>query len=173
MHGEMGGESAKARTTGAVRPAQFGGCAEAQGCSAGEASTSAGVARAFAEFEVPVRLVSLPNAREHWATKAKRAKKQREAARMCALACTLFGDIAAAIAGGVPLVVTITRIAPRQLDDDNLSGSAKHVRDGTADALGIDDRDARVQWRYAQAKGVGHSRGMYSCAVRIEEVPNA
>lgn len=126
--------------------------------------------RAFCEFEVPVRLVSLLNAREHWGDKAKRARKQRETACMCALAETLFGPVAAALADGSPLVVTITRIAPRQLDDDNLAASGKHVRDGIADALGIDDRDPRVRWRYEQAKGIGHSRGMYSCAVRIEEV---
>lgn len=133
------------------------------------ATAQTGVARAFAEFEVPVRLVSLLNAREHWATKARRARKQREAARMCALSCTLFAEIAPAIAGGAPLVVTITRIAPRQLDDDNLAGSAKHVRDGIADALGIDDGDERVQWRYAQAKE--RHPGCYTCRVRIEEAP--
>lgn len=121
--------------------------------------------RDFVEFEVPVRLVSLLNAREHHMAKARRAKKQREAARMCALSCTLFGDIAPAIAGGHPLRVTITRIAPRQLDDDNLAGSAKHVRDGIADALGIDDRDMRVQWMYGQMAG---GVGRYSCMVRID-----
>lgn len=123
--------------------------------------------RAFCEFEVPVRLVSLLNAREHWGAKSRRAKVQRETARMCAMAETLFGPVAAALADGSPLVVTITRIAPRQLDrDDNLNASAKHVRDGIADALGIDDRDPRVKWRYEQAK---RAPGMYSCVVRIEE----
>lgn len=166
MHCEMGCESSKARTTGTVRTAQSGGCAEAQGCCAGQTSAATGVARAFAEFGVPVRLVSLLNMREHWATKARRAKKQRNAARMCAMACNRFADIKSAIADGAQLVVTITRLAPRQLDDDNLAGSAKHVRDGIADALGIDDRDSRVRWRYGQAKG---APGRYSCAVRIEE----
>lgn len=39
------------------------------------------------------------------------------------------------------------------LDDDNLAGSAKSLRDGIADRLQIDDRDPRVQWKYAQRKG--------------------
>ena len=129
--------------------------------------------RAFCDFEVPVRLVSLLNAREHHMAKARRAKEQRNLARLCARAGKHFHDIAAALYSGSPLVVTITRIAPRELDDDNLAGSAKHVRDGIADALGIDDRDSRVRWRYEQAKGIGHSRGMYSCAVRVEEMSNA
>ena len=52
-----------------------------------------------------------------------------------------------------PIAVSMTRIAPRALDDDNLQTAFKSVRDGVADALGIDDRDPRVAWRYAQEKG--------------------
>jgi len=51
-------------------------------------------------------------------------------------------------------VITLTRIAPRRLDPgDNLNSSMKAVRDGIADALGIDDGDARLTWKYAQRKG--------------------
>lgn len=65
-----------------------------------------------------------------------------------------------------PLTVTITRIAPSELDDDNLAGSAKAVRDGVADWLGVDDRTKRsgVAWRYAQARD-GRS---YGVTIRIE-----
>jgi hypothetical protein len=53
-----------------------------------------------------------------------------------------------------PLTVTITRIAPRKLDCDNLVGSAKACRDGVADWLGVDDRTSRsgVVWAYDQGK---------------------
>lgn len=47
---------------------------------------------------------------------------------------------------GAELVVLLTRVAPRELDSDNLQGALKHVRDGVADALGVDDRDERVTW---------------------------
>jgi len=115
------------------------------------------------EFEVPVRLVSLLNAREHHMARARRAKTQRTAAH------TIARDhVSELIETTLSLTVTITRIAPRELDDDNLAGSAKHVRDGIADALGIDDGDKRIQWRYEQAKFTGPHRGGYSCAVRIE-----
>lgn len=115
------------------------------------------------EFEVPVRLVSLLNAREHHMARARRAKTQRTAAHTIARA-----RVSGLVDTNLLLTVTITRIAPRELDDDNLAGSAKHVRDGIADALGIDDGDKRIQWRYEQAKFTGPHRGGYSCAVRIE-----
>ncbi len=53
----------------------------------------------------------------------------------------------------LPAVVTLTRLAPSSgLDDDNLRGALKSVRDGVADALGLDDRDPRVSWRYEQRR---------------------
>lgn len=61
------------------------------------------------------------------------------------------------------IVVQFTRIAPGAFDDDNMTISAKRLRDGVADALGIDDRDARVRWLTGQEKA---PRGVY--AVRIE-----
>lgn len=51
------------------------------------------------------------------------------------------------------LIVTIYRIAPRELDDDNLRGAAKAVRDSVAECLGIDDRDPRCTWNYGQIRG--------------------
>lgn len=53
-----------------------------------------------------------------------------------------------------PLVVLLTRIAPRALDSaDNLPGSLKAVRDAVAAELGIDDRTTLVTWLYDQEKG--------------------
>jgi len=50
--------------------------------------------------------------------------------------------------------VTLTRVAPSSgLDDDGLLASLKSVRDGIADALGVDDRDPRVTWAYDQRRG--------------------
>lgn len=120
------------------------------------------------ELDVPVRLVSLLNMREHWAQRAKRASMQRGLARTYAVQKLRASPLWHEVANGCGLTVTITRIAPRELDDDNLAGSAKHVRDGIADALGIDDGDKRIQWRYGQAKFTGSARGGYSCAVKIE-----
>lgn len=55
--------------------------------------------------------------------------------------------------GDVPpsrAVVRLTRHAPRVMDDDNLRGCLKAVRDGVAMSIGVDDGDPGVQWEYAQ-----------------------
>lgn len=93
------------------------------------------------KIELPIATVSEANRRDHWATKARRVKAHRNAAWAL---CPVYP---------LPCIVTLTRIAPRGLDDDNLRGACKALRDGIADKLGIDDRDPRVEWRYAQAKG--------------------
>lgn len=95
-----------------------------------------------------LRLVSLANQREHWRVRSKRAKQHRTTAGW-RVAAVLRSEAMIRY----PLTVIITRIAPRVLDDDNLAGACKSVRDGIADALGIDDRDPRVKWAVAQRKG--------------------
>lgn len=108
------------------------------------------------EFELPLRTVSALNMREHWAAKARRVKDERSTAFYL---CRKFArDV------GVPCIVTMTRRSPGTLDDDNLRGALKGVRDGIADALGIDDRDPRVQWHYQQQKA-----GHHAVLVRISE----
>jgi hypothetical protein len=67
--------------------------------------------------------------------------------------------------GSWPQTVTLTRIAPRAFDDDNLAASFKAVRDGVADALGVKDNDSRVRWVYAQRRGLPRE---YSVEIRIE-----
>ena len=53
----------------------------------------------------------------------------------------------------LPCVVTLTRVAPRTLDGDNLQAGCKAARDGVALWLATDDADPRIRWEYAQAKG--------------------
>ena len=90
--------------------------------------------------------------------KSARAKKQREAAL---LVCrSKFGK-----APPPPLVITITRIAPAELDTDNNVSSAKHIRDGISDWLGVNDRDKRLRWEYAQEK---QGKGVYGVRIRVQ-----
>lgn len=96
---------------------------------------------------IPMRTVSEANQHRHWRKRQRRAKSQRHTAWVHTL--KLLGGTGKAL----PLVVTLTRIAPRKLDDDNLRGALKAVRDGVADALGVDDGDDRVTWLYSQRKG--------------------
>jgi hypothetical protein len=51
------------------------------------------------------------------------------------------------------------------LDDDNLQGALKSVRDGVADAYGIPDNDSRITWRYSQERC---GRGVFGVRVTIE-----
>lgn len=102
-----------------------------------------------------IKLVPGDNAREHWATRARRAKNHRSTAEM--VLRSKFGR-----APELPLVVIITRVGRGRLDTDNLAGSAKHIRDGIADWVGVDDGNEGYTWRYEQ------SRGEPAVVIRIE-----
>lgn len=95
---------------------------------------------------IPLRTSSGLNAREHFRVKAKRVKKEREAVRWV---------VASHKRPAVPCSVLLTRVAPSNgLDDDNLVGSLKAVRDEIAAWLGVDDRKSlQVRYRYAQRRG--------------------
>jgi hypothetical protein len=51
-----------------------------------------------------------------------------------------------------PLQILLTRYSAGTLDGDNLQRSLKHVRDGVADFIGIDDGSKLLDWQYAQEK---------------------
>lgn len=105
------------------------------------------------------------NLREHWAARAKRVKKERNAVGW-ALASQQWkaGGGRGLVRGpGLPAVVTLTRLAPRQLDSDNAVAGFKAVRDAIAEFFGVNDNDPRVTWRYAQEKAKG-----YACRIEIE-----
>lgn len=117
---------------------------------------------------LPIRTVSETNQREHWAARHRRRKAQRVVVRARLLAAA--GLVATArwhraVDGGV--VVRLTRVAPRALDDDNLRGATKACRDGVADWLGVNDSDERVCWVYEQHRG---SVGEYAVEIEVEEV---
>jgi hypothetical protein len=130
---------------------------------------------------VPIKLVSEANGSHgHWSAKAGRAKSVRQA-----VTCAFIDHGAQVVAVVVqpktagakvrrcarwrgaptmPLVVVLARIAPRQLDDDNLARACKAARDQVAELLGVDDRDSRVRFAYEQyRRGVGE----YGLEIRI------
>ena len=118
-------------------------------------------------FKIPMRLISPGNARMHWREVARIKKAQRdnglfytlaaEPSKLRVLVCETWKMPA--------LLITITRIGKRKMDDDNLAGSAKYVRDGIADGLGINDGDEKAAiWIYKQEIGT-----QYGCRVTIEK----
>lgn len=90
---------------------------------------------------LPLRIVSVANLREHHHARAKRTRAHRGAASAIGLLPAL------------PVVVTLSRIAPRPLDDDNLRTAFKALRDGIAARYGIPDNDKRIRWEYDQERG--------------------
>lgn len=99
-------------------------------------------------ISLPIRTVSEANNREHWRVKSQRAKQQRGWAS--AAVESMENKISRS---AEHLQITLTRFGPRLMDGDNVVRSLKAVRDGVADAIGIDDGDAFYDWRYAQYKG--------------------
>ena len=54
---------------------------------------------------------------------------------------------------GLPMAATLTRVATRRLDDDNLASAFKAIRDEVAAFFRLDDGSQLWRWRYEQAKG--------------------
>lgn len=106
---------------------------------------------------LPIKTVSEPNVRSSWHAKAARTKAHRGQ-----VALVLRSKIRAL---GLPVTVVLTRMSPGRLDDDNLRGALKAVRDGVADALGLrDDSDPRVSWAYTQTRV---ARGEHAISVIV------
>jgi hypothetical protein len=120
---------------------------------------------------VPIRTVSVRNAREHWSVAARREAPQRRAAHALVRQCLgyrplvrLFnahGAVVAEHAYGRPRVL-ITRLGPREMNSDNCIESLKCIRDATACAMYCEphygpciadpDSDHLTHWAYAQER---------------------
>jgi hypothetical protein len=110
-----------------------------------------------------IRTESEANLQEHHMAKARRTKLQRSVIK------NRIGQVRKDFGlwdSTRAYIVTLTRIAPRSLDDDNLPRSFKAIRDGVADALGTDDSArSNLRWRYAQEKGPPKQ---YAVRIQIE-----
>lgn len=114
---------------------------------------------------LPVRTQSESNLHGHWRGQWRRSKVQRTLT-FCEL--TSHMDKPRVL---IWSVIKITRVSPRQLDDDNLRGALKAIRDGISDWFtgaynqsnrkgGINDRDTRLTWDYDQQKGKPKEHGV-------------
>ena len=109
-----------------------------------------------------LRLYSEANEHLHWHVKAERTKSQRDTTSFI-LGLTELNP--ADVVALLPITVTMTRIAPRELDNDNAYSSTKHCRDSFASWIGIDDRDKRVLYVTEQRKG---SPKQYGTEIKVE-----
>lgn len=113
-----------------------------------------------AAVTIPGLKVRTPgNGRRVWQVEAREAKEQRAVAK---LFCSQLGTAVRDAARSAPrLSVRFVRIGGRKLDPTNLVGAMKHVQDGMADWLGVDDRSDWYHWEWpTQEAG--------ECGVRIE-----
>jgi hypothetical protein len=92
------------------------------------------------------------NARLHWAVRARKARELKEV-----VGWMLKGRKPPVM----PMVIHLTRISPRLMDDDNSVGALKNFRDAVAEWIGIDD--GKLNWQYRQRKG------SWSVEMMIEE----
>ena len=122
-------------------------------------------------FTLPIKTVSEINSTEHWRIKHKRHKIQQFFVRRYFVQNKIKVDL--------PCTITLTRLSPRFLDDDNLPTSMKYFRDQISEEItgkggyyitrkklvkaikGHADNDRRMTWVYAQEKAKTQ-------AVRIE-----
>jgi hypothetical protein len=98
-----------------------------------------------------LKLVSEANANtsQHWRVRSERARKQRSFVAAC-----WWIRAKSVKPSSLPLTITITRVAPGMIrDTDNLTSSAKHVRDQIAECIGVDDSTPLITWRVEQRKG--------------------
>lgn len=99
---------------------------------------------------LPLTLPPRSNARGKWAKHADTYAEQRRVGVLVGRAARRASPVVAVLTW--PLVVRIVREAPRQLDDDGAITAAKSLRDGIADAFGINDRSNLVAWLVDQEK---------------------
>lgn len=109
-------------------------------------------------LEIPLSkpLPSSANLREHWAPKARRVKLSRAhvAAHLRTTGAAFLREWAVMRPNqALRLECTLTRVAKRELDSDNLQGAFKAVRDQVAAECGIDDGSKRWDWKYSQEAG--------------------
>lgn len=115
------------------------------------------------EINLPIKLVSELNLREHWTKKSKRHEKLRKIINIAFLTHKRHITL--------PCCVTLTRIGPRELDYINFIGCLKSLQDYVADqiipglAMGRADGDPRIEWKYTQEKGLPKQ---YACRILIE-----
>lgn len=109
---------------------------------------------------IPVKIESEANLREHWRVRNKRKQDQQLA-------------VIAGLKQFEPMLrswpawkVTLTRAGKRMLDDDNLAGGFKAVRDQIAKICDCDDGNReRWSWNYDQMTGK-----IYAVRIHIERV---
>ncbi len=116
------------------------------------------------DWILPIKLVS-PNIQEHWTKKYKRNKQQEWIIKTCWLTHETNVQL--------PCIVTLTRLAPREFDYDNMVPAFKHVKDSIADLIipglapGRADGSKQIEWRYEQEKAKKQGIRIQICPMNV------
>ena len=118
-------------------------------------------------FDFELLVISEANhSGEHPMTRAKRAKRQRETTLIALTRHIGRLEGRKLLEREGKLLVCLTRLSMGRLDDDNLAGAFKHVRDEIASWLGCDDNPgAPVRWSVHQEP---HKRYRLRPMVKVE-----
>lgn len=101
----------------------------------------------------------MPNAknRTHWRTYHPVMQADRQAAKVLAT-CAIPLSLKKAIReseGHISMTITFYPPDKRRRDDDGVVGAFKHLRDGLADAIGVDDYRFRPTYVFAEPEKPG------------------
>ena len=100
-----------------------------------------------------------PNAknRKHWRSYAPAVKADREMGKFFTLEQMSPKARQSVKEGEGHIAMTVTFFPPdkRRRDDDGCIGGFKHLRDGIADALGVDDHRFRATYQFEDALAPG------------------
>lgn len=102
--------------------------------------------KVYYTVNMPLKIESEANVREHWTRKSKRGKIQK----------FFIENAMKGKAWPLPCAVVLKRYGPRRMDEDNLIIGFKKVRDVISDciipglAAGRADGDERIEWHYQQ-----------------------
>lgn len=111
------------------------------------------------KIEMPIKVISEANQREHWTARNKRKHSQQ---------CDFASYWRASKPNvSLPCKIIWTRYASRLLDADNLAGSFKFCQDQFAREIGVDDGSELLEFEYRQEK---LSKREYYISVEVIEV---
>lgn len=119
-------------------------------------------------FRTPYHLKSSANVRlvnsraAAMATAAQRRKQHEIGRQRTAWALRFAGRRAFEL---IPCHVVLVRVSAGCLDDDNLAYAFKYIRDGVAEALGVDDGSQAITFEYRQQLG---KRGEHAILIGLE-----
>jgi hypothetical protein len=101
------------------------------------------------DLKINITGLNKSNRYQHWGKSSTIANRQRNLAAIVVANNRVLGKISS---HSPRFIISFIRSGKRLLDNDNLIGGLKHIRDGVCDAIGINDGSDKIEFRYTQRK---------------------